>query len=144
MALIITNQVSLHDHQPQKINSKTYNFSALKMPKLAHHMAMMTIPSQYLLASSAHHATTTPSRCRLVACKIITLEMDLTKISSNLVQLVPALLQWTMLGSPLDWWLSSKPYTVRSSSLLQWTMLGSPLDWGLSSKPYAVRSSGAT
>jgi len=34
VAPFIINQVSLHDHQPQKIDGKTYNFSALQIPNL--------------------------------------------------------------------------------------------------------------
>jgi len=34
VAPFVTNQVSLHDHQPQKINGKTYNFSTSQIPNL--------------------------------------------------------------------------------------------------------------
>jgi len=46
VAPFITNQVSLHDHQPQKIDGKTYNFSTSQIPNLDCHVATMTIPSQ--------------------------------------------------------------------------------------------------
>jgi len=42
-APFITNQVSLHDGQPQKIDGKTYNFSILQIPNCDHHVATMTI-----------------------------------------------------------------------------------------------------
>jgi len=34
VALFVTNQVSLHNHQPQKINGKVYNFSSSQIPNL--------------------------------------------------------------------------------------------------------------
>jgi len=37
VAQFVTNQESLHDHQPQKIDGKTYNFSASQIPNLDHH-----------------------------------------------------------------------------------------------------------
>jgi len=37
VAPFVTNQLSLHDHQPQKINGKTYKFSASQMPNLDRH-----------------------------------------------------------------------------------------------------------
>jgi len=52
VAPFVTNQVSLHDHQPQKINGKTYNFSSAQIPNLDRHVATMTIPSQVLVPAS--------------------------------------------------------------------------------------------
>jgi hypothetical protein len=46
VAPFVTNQVSLHDHQPQKIDGKTYNFSASQIPNLDCPVATMTIPLQ--------------------------------------------------------------------------------------------------
>jgi len=52
VAPFVTNQVILHDHQPQKIDGKTYNFSASQIPNLNCHVATMTIPSQLAVPSS--------------------------------------------------------------------------------------------
>jgi len=40
MAPFVTNQVSLHNHQPQKIDGKTYNFSSAQIPNLDRHVAI--------------------------------------------------------------------------------------------------------
>jgi len=34
VAPFVTNQVSLHNHQPQKIDGKVYNFSSSQIPNL--------------------------------------------------------------------------------------------------------------
>jgi len=34
VAPFVTNQVSLHNHQPQKIDGKVYNFSSAQTPNL--------------------------------------------------------------------------------------------------------------
>jgi len=52
VALFVTNQVSLHDHQPQKIDGKIYNFSSAQIPNLDRHVASMTIPLQVLVSPS--------------------------------------------------------------------------------------------
>jgi len=79
VAPFVTNQVSLHDTQPQKINGKVYNFSSAQIPNLDRHVAKMTIPLQVLVPASGRYS-----------CKNLTLEMDLTNTSSAAVQLVPA------------------------------------------------------
>jgi len=94
VAPFVTNQVSLHDHQPQKINSKTYNFSSSQIPNLDRHVAMMTIPSQMLVpvsffaSSSNYYLFKMQAGC--YSCKNLTLEMDLTNTLTATVQLVPA------------------------------------------------------
>jgi len=52
VALLVTNQVSLHDHQPQKIDGKVYNFSSSQIPNLDRHVSTMTIPLQVLVLAS--------------------------------------------------------------------------------------------
>jgi len=53
VAPFVTNQVSLHDHQPQKIDGKIYNFSSSQIPNLDRHVATMTIPLQVLVLANA-------------------------------------------------------------------------------------------
>jgi len=94
VAPFITNQVSLHDHYPQKIGGKTYNFSTLQTPNLDRHVATMTIPSQvsmlntFFALSSNYYSFKMQVGC--YSCKNLTLEMDLTNTSAASVQLVPA------------------------------------------------------
>jgi len=52
VAPFVTNQVSLYDHQPQKIDCKTYNFSSSQIPNLDRHVALMTIPLQVSVPAS--------------------------------------------------------------------------------------------
>jgi len=93
VALFVTNQVSLHNHQPQKIDSKTYNFSLAQIPNLDRHVATMTIPSQVLVlasffvSSSNYYSFKMQASC--YSCKNLTLEMDLTNTLAAAVQLVP-------------------------------------------------------
>jgi len=97
VAPFVTNQVSLHDHQPQKIDSKTYNFSTSQIPNLDQHVATMTIPLQvsvpasFFSSSSNHYSFKMQAGC--YSCKKSTLEMDLTNTLSTAVQLVPAPIQ---------------------------------------------------
>jgi len=65
VALFVTNQVSLHDHQPQKIDGKTYNFSTSQIPNLDCHVATMTIPLKVSVPLIV--ADTWISRCRFKA-----------------------------------------------------------------------------
>jgi len=84
VALFVTNQVSLHDLHPQKIDGKTYNFSASQIPTLT------TIPlpvASFLSSSSNYYSFKMQASC--YSCKNLTLEMDLTNTSSASVQLVP-------------------------------------------------------
>jgi len=93
VAPFVTNQVSLHDHQPQKIDGKTYNFSSSQIPNLDWHVAMMTIPSQVLVLASLFASSSNYYSFKMQAsrysCKNLTLEMDLTNTSAATVQLVP-------------------------------------------------------
>jgi len=52
VAPFVTNQASLHDHQPQKIDGKTYNFSTSQILNFDRHVATMTIPSQVSVPAS--------------------------------------------------------------------------------------------
>jgi len=52
VAPFVTNQVSLHDHQPQKIDGKIYNFSSSQIPNLDQDVATMTIPLQVSVPAS--------------------------------------------------------------------------------------------
>jgi len=93
VAPFVTNQVSLHNHQPQKINRKTYNFSTAQIPNLDQHVATMTIPLQVLVlasffASFSNYLFKMQASC--YSCKNLTLGMDLTNTSAAAVQLVPA------------------------------------------------------
>jgi len=94
VAPFVTNQVSLHDHQPQKINGKTYNFSSSQIPNLDRHVATMTIPSQVSVPASFFSSLSNYYSFKMQAghysCKNLTLEMDLTNTLAAAVQLVPA------------------------------------------------------
>jgi len=94
VALFVTNQVSLHDHQPQKIDGKVYNFSSAQTPNLDRHVALMTIPSQVLVPASFFVSLSNYYSFKMQAgcysCKNLTLEMDLTNTLAAAVQLVPA------------------------------------------------------
>jgi len=94
VAPFVTNQVSLHDHQPQKIDGKTYNFSSSQIPNLDRHVVTMTIPSQVLVPASFFVSSSNYYSFKMQAsrysCKNLTLEMDLTNTSAAAVQLVPA------------------------------------------------------
>jgi len=74
--------VSLHDHQPQKIDGKVYNFSSAQTPNLDRHVASMT-------ASLSNYYSFKMQAGRY-SCKNLTLEMDLTNTLAAAVQLVPA------------------------------------------------------
>jgi len=93
VAPFVTNQVSLHDHQPQKINSKTYNFSTSQIPNLDRHVAMVTIPLQVSLPDSFFSSLSNYYHLKMQArhhsCKNLTLEMDHTNTLAAAVQLVP-------------------------------------------------------
>jgi len=90
----VTNQVSLHGHQPQKIDGKTYNFSSSQIPNLDRHVAMMTIPLQVSVPASFFASSSNYYSFKMQAgrysCKNLTLEMDLTNTLATAVQLVPA------------------------------------------------------
>jgi len=94
VAPFVTNQVSLHDHQTQKINGKIYNFSSSQIPNLDRHVVTMTIPSQVLVPASFFASSSNYYSFKMQAghysCKNLTLEMDLTKTSTATVQLVPS------------------------------------------------------
>jgi len=94
VAPFVTNQVSLHDHQPQKIDGKIYNFSSSQIPNLDRHVATMTIPSQVLVLASFFSSLSNYYSFKMQAgcysCKNLTLEMDLTNTLAAAVQLVPA------------------------------------------------------
>jgi len=94
VAPFVTNQVILHDHQPQKIDGKTYNFSSSQIPNLDQHVAMMTIPFQVSVPASFFSSSSNYYSFKMQAghysCKNLTLEMDLTNTSAAAVQLVPA------------------------------------------------------
>jgi len=81
--------VSIHDHQPQKIDGKTYKFSALQIPNLDCHVAKMTIPLHVLVAASFLSLLSNYYSFKMQA-GCYSLEMDLTNTSSAAVQLVPA------------------------------------------------------
>jgi len=89
----LTNQVSLHDHQPQKIDGKTYNFSSSQIPNLDWHVAMMTIPLQVSVPASFFVSSSNYYSFKMQAgrysCKNLTLEMDLTNTLAAAVPLVP-------------------------------------------------------
>jgi len=93
VALFVTNQVSLHDHQPQKIDGKVYNFSSAQIPNLDRHVATMTIPSQvsvpasFFASSSNYYSFKMQAGC--YSCKNLTWEIDLTNTLAAAVQLVP-------------------------------------------------------
>jgi len=93
VAPFVTNQVSLHDHQPQKIDGKTYNFSTSQIPNLDQHVAPMTIPSQVSVPASFFSSSSNYYSFKMQAghysCKNLTLEMDLTNTLAAAVQLVP-------------------------------------------------------
>jgi len=93
VALFVTYQVSLHDHQPQKIDGKVYNFSSSQLPNLDRHVAMMTIPSQVSVLASFFASSSNYYSFKMQAghysCKNLTLEMDLTNTLAVAVQLVP-------------------------------------------------------
>jgi len=94
VAPFVTNQVSLHNHQPQKINGKTYNFSSSQIPNLDRPVVTMTILSQVsvpasFFASSSNYYSFKMQASRY-SCKNLTLKMDLTNTSAAAVQLVPA------------------------------------------------------
>jgi len=82
VAPFVTNQVSLHDHQPQKIDGKVYNLSSSQIPNLDQHVATMTIPLQvsvpasFFSSSSNYYSFKMQAGC--YSCKNLTLEMDLT------------------------------------------------------------------
>jgi len=84
VAPFVTNQVSLHDHQPQKINGKVYNFRSAQIPNLDQHVATMTIPLQvsvpasFFSSSSNYYSFKMQASC--YSCKNLTLEMDLTRV----------------------------------------------------------------
>jgi len=94
VTLFVTNQVSFHDHQPQKIDGKTYNFSSSQIPKLDQHVATMTIPSQVSVPASFFSSLPNYYAFKMqvgrYSCKNLTLEMDLTNTLAAGVQLVPA------------------------------------------------------
>jgi len=94
VAPFVTNQVSLHDHQPQKIDGKTYKFSSAQIPNLDRHVATMTIPLQVLVPASFFSSSSNYYSFKMQAgcysCKNLTLEMDLTNTLAAAVQLVPA------------------------------------------------------
>jgi len=93
VAPFVTNQVSLHDHHLQKIDGKTYNFSASRIPNLNHHVATMTIlfqvsvPASFFSLSSNYYSF--KMQAGHYSCKNLTLEMDLTNTLAAAVQLVP-------------------------------------------------------
>jgi len=93
-APFIANQVSLHDHQTQQIEGKTYNFNSSQIPNLDQHVATMTIPSQVLVPASFFSSSSSYYSFKMQAgrysCKNLTLEMDLTNTLAAAVQLVPA------------------------------------------------------
>jgi len=94
VAPFVTNQVSLHDHQPQKIDGKTYNFSSSSVPNLDQHVATMTIPLQVSVPASFFSSSSNYYSFKMQAghysCKNLTLEMDLTNTLAAAVQLVPS------------------------------------------------------
>jgi len=93
-APFVTNQVSLYNHQPQKIDGKTYNFSSSHIPNLDRHVALMTIPLQVLVPASFFSSSSNYYSFKMQAgcysCKNLTLEMYLTNTSAAAVQLVPS------------------------------------------------------
>jgi len=121
VAPFVTNQVSLHDHQPHKINGKIYNFSSVQIPNLDRHVVMMTIPSQVLVPASFFASSSNYYSFKMQAgrysCKNLTLEMDLTNTLASAVQLVPV---------PLL--VDYVRITTRSGAILQ-TLFGKEL-WG--------------
>jgi hypothetical protein len=94
VAPFVTNQVSLHDHQPQKVDGKVDNFSSAQTPNLDGHVALMTIPLQVSLPASFFASSSNYYSFKMQAsrysCKNLTLEMDLTNTLAVSVQLVPA------------------------------------------------------
>jgi len=94
VAPFVTNQVSLHEHQPQKIDGKVYNFSSSQIPNLDRHVATMTIPLQVSVPASFFASSSNYFSFKIQAghysCKNLTLEMDLTNTLAAAVQLVPA------------------------------------------------------
>jgi len=94
VAPFVTNQVSLHNHQPQKIDGKTYNFSTSQIPNLDRHVASMTIPLQVSVPASFFSSSSNYNSFKMQAgcysCKNLTLDMDLTNTLAAAVQLVPS------------------------------------------------------
>jgi len=94
VAPFVTNQVSLHNRQPQKIDGKTYNFSTSQIPNLDRHVASMTIPLQVSVPASFFSSSSNYYSFKMQAgrysCKNLTLEMDLINTSATAVQLVPS------------------------------------------------------
>jgi len=121
VAPFVTNQVSLHDHQPQRINGKTYNLSTSQIPNLDQHVATMTIQLQVLVPSSFFSSLSNyysfKMQARRYSCKNLTLERDLTNTSSAAIQLVPA---------PI--WVDYIRISTGSGAILQ-TLYGEEL-WG--------------
>jgi len=80
-ALFITNQVSLHEHQPQKIESKTYNFCISQILNLDCHVAsiiilsQVSVPVSFFSLLSNYYSFKMQAGC--YSCKNLTLEMDL-------------------------------------------------------------------
>jgi len=95
VAPFVTNQVSLHNHHPQKIDGKTYNFSSAQIPNLDRHVAMMTIPLQVSVPASFFASSSNYYSFKMQAshysCKNLTLEMDLTNTSAIAVTPQPLL-----------------------------------------------------
>jgi len=93
VAPFVTNQVSLYGHQPQKINSKTYNFTTSQIPNLDQHVATMTISLQVLVPASFLSSSSNYYSFKMQAghysCKNLSLKMDLTNTLPTAVQLVP-------------------------------------------------------
>jgi len=131
VAPFVTNQVSLHDHQPQKIDGKTYNFSSAQTPNLDRHVATMTIPLQVSVPASFFASSSNYYSFKMQAghysCKNLTLEMDLTNTLAAAVQLVPvpilvnyvrittgsgAILQ-TLYGEELWGYLAMSSYNIK-------------------------------
>jgi len=107
VAPFVTNQVSLHDHQPQKIDGKTYNFSSSQIPNLDRHVALMTIPLQVSVLASFFSSSSNYYLFKMQAghysCKNLTLEMDLTNTLAAAVQLVlsPILVDYIRISTGL-------------------------------------------
>jgi YHS domain-containing protein len=93
LAPFVTNQGSLHDHQPQKINGKTYSFSSSQIPNIDQHVATMTIPLQVSVPASFFSSSSNYYSFKMQAgrysSKNLTLEIVLSNTLAAAVQLVP-------------------------------------------------------
>jgi len=121
VAPFVTNQVSLHNHQPQKIDGKTYNFSSSQIPNLDRHVALMTIPLQVSVPTSFFSSLSNYYSFKVQAShysfKNLTLEMDLTNTLAAAVQLVPSPILVDYIRISTHWFRCYTPDLIRRGDL---------------------------